>query len=109
MWIFLQKRQIYNLASLTEELTLRGKNLLLEKICSSRSKFFPLTLLHSERPKLYTILAFWSAVGLKVDLVSKSYLIKRNTQKFMQTKISLFSEKRQGGLFEWLFIAINMV
>ena len=27
-----------------------------------------LTLLHSERPKLYTILAFLSAVGLKGDL-----------------------------------------
>ena len=26
-----------------------------------------LTLLHSERPKLYTILAFLSAIGLKAD------------------------------------------
>ena len=30
----------------------------------SGSIFFPLTLLHSERPKLYTILAFQSARGL---------------------------------------------
>ena len=28
------------------------------------NKFSQLTLLHSERPKLYTILAFWSAIGL---------------------------------------------
>ena len=28
---------------------------------------FLLTLLHSERPKLYTILAFLSAIGLRVD------------------------------------------
>ena len=28
---------------------------------------FPLTLLHSERPKLYSILAFQSAIGSKVD------------------------------------------
>ena len=35
-----------------------------------------LTLLHSERPKLYTILAFLSAIGLKgkIDQVSTSYL-----------------------------------
>ena len=38
-------------------------------VCSNRALFmfgknFALTLLHSERPKLYTILAFLSAVGL---------------------------------------------
>ena len=40
-------------------------------ICSPRSKFFHLTLLHSERPKLYTILAFLSAIGLRVDPILK--------------------------------------
>ena len=32
-----------------------------------KEQIFPLTLLHSERPKLYTILAFLSAIGLKID------------------------------------------
>ena len=31
-----------------------------------RSKFFPLTLMLSEMPKLYTILAFLSAIGLNI-------------------------------------------
>ena len=31
-----------------------------------------LTLLHSERPKLYTILAFLSAIGLRKNLLLKS-------------------------------------
>ena len=30
------------------------------------SSFLDLTLLHSERPKLHTLLAFLSAIGLKV-------------------------------------------
>ena len=45
--------------------------LLMERLCSS------LTLLHSERPKLYTILAFLSAIGLREDLIlsgSSSYM-----------------------------------
>ena len=33
-----------------------------------------LTLLHSERPKLYTILAFLSAIGLNDNLVLYKYL-----------------------------------
>ena len=32
--------------------------------------YISLTLLHSERPKLYTILAFLSAIGLKKSLVA---------------------------------------
>ena len=39
-----------------------------EKKCSSRTKFFPLTLLYSEKPKLYAILASLSGVGLRVYL-----------------------------------------
>ena len=50
-----------------------------------------LTLLHSERPKLYAILAFLNAIG------SKSYLIQRNKQTFIQSDIKLFSEKRRAG------------
>ena len=38
-----------------------------EIVCSSRSHLFPLILLHSERPKLHTILVFLSAIGLRVD------------------------------------------
>ena len=33
-----------------------------------------LTLLHSERPKLYTILAFLSAIGLNKDSIMKGFL-----------------------------------
>ena len=56
----------------------------MDNICFPKSKFFPLrvkmelgllltvypytlTLLHSERPKLYAILAFLSAIGLNTD------------------------------------------
>ena len=35
------------------------------------SKNFPLTLLHSERPKLLTVLVFLSAKELKVDFLEK--------------------------------------
>ena len=49
--------------------------LLKERICSSRSKFFP----------------------LRVDPISDSYLIQRSKQKFMQVNKTLFSEKRRGG------------
>ena len=41
--------------------------------------FGSLTLLHSERPKLYTILAFWSATGLSVPLPS----LKTNKELLM--------------------------
>ena len=47
--------------TLKKQSVLKGKNLLLE------SKFFPLTLLHSERPKLHRVLAVLSAIGLKVE------------------------------------------
>ena len=39
--------------------TLKGKNRL------PLEQFLSLTLLHSERPRLHTILAFLSAIGLK--------------------------------------------
>ena len=44
------------------------------RICSSRSKFFP----------------------LRVDPILKSYLVQRSKQEFLQTDITLFLEKRQG-------------
>ena len=52
-----------------------------------------LTLLHSERPKLYAVLAFLSAVGLMKSLVEdllKSY----NTHKIKCSYI--FAEKLKG-------------
>ena len=70
------------------EYTYRGSNftifaspfnmvlLLKERICSNRSKFFP----------------------LRVDPMSKSYLIQRNKQEFMQVNITLFSEKEVQGI-----------
>ena len=36
-----------------------------------KSILISLTLLHSERPKLYTILVFLSAIGLRVELRRK--------------------------------------
>ena len=39
-------------------------------------KVFPLTLLHSERPKLHTILAFLSAIGLRQDPFWKDFVTK---------------------------------
>ena len=44
-----------------EATPLKGKNLLL---CGN---FFPLTLLHSDRPKLHRVLAVLSATGLRVN------------------------------------------
>ena len=39
---------------------------LLSAICTTSAlQYYILTLLHSERPKLHTILAFMSAIGLK--------------------------------------------
>ena len=48
--------------------------LVMERICSSRNKFFP----------------------LRVDPISKSSLIQRSKQEFVQTNMSLFSKKRKG-------------
>ena len=45
-----------------------------------------LTLLHSERPKLYTILAFLSAIGLRSRFLSKAQLI--NMSKHMASQSS---------------------
>ena len=55
-----------------------------EKKLLFRSKFFPLTLLHSDRPKLYavhTILAFLSAIGLRVGLVLEHFPIQGNRKE----------------------------
>ena len=41
----------------------------------------PLTLLHSERPKLNTILAFLSAIGLRVDPFMKDLVSKGSKQE----------------------------
>ena len=38
-----------------------------KRACFWRSKFDPLSLFHSDKPKFYTVLAFPSAVGLRVD------------------------------------------
>ena len=62
--------------------------------CSPRSKFFPLTLSHSERPKLHRVLAVLSAVGLRVEPISKSDLTKRSEQEFMQVSIIFGKEAR---------------
>ena len=37
--------------------------------------FYSLTLLHSERPKLHTILAFLSAIGFRKEFASKAVFI----------------------------------
>ena len=58
-----------------------------EKICSSRSKFFP----------------------LRVDLISKTYLIQRSKQEFIQTKILFFAKRQEALIRAGVFIRINMV
>ena len=42
---------------------------ILKRVCLSTTRFSPLTLLHSGRPKLYTILAILSSIGLRVNPV----------------------------------------
>ena len=49
--------------------SIRVDQLLKEKIFSPRNKI-PITLLHSERPKLYIILAFLSANRVKYGRIS---------------------------------------
>ena len=66
-----------------------------------------LTLLHSERPKLYTILAFLSAIGLKLIHIRSSVLkfvynfglsecnrVKANTHKIKCAQIFLLKKKK---------------
>ena len=43
--------------------------------------FFPLTLLHSKRPKLHTILAFLGAIGLREDPILERLLYLGNKQE----------------------------
>ena len=47
-----------------------------------------LTLLHSERPKLYTILAFLSAIGLNRDTLSKIICFPKRDPSRMAAKTS---------------------
>ena len=57
-----------------------GGQLLKERTYSHRSKFFPLTLLHSEWPKLYGVLVILSATGFRVDPILCS-MEKKEKQK----------------------------
>ena len=60
--------------------------LLKERICSCRSKFFP----------------------SRVDPISKSYLTYKSKQKFKQVNKTFFLEKRQGAFITaGVFIRIN--
>ena len=45
----------------------KDKYIFLTENCHRKFRNLPLTLLHAERPKLYTILAFLSAVGLNAQ------------------------------------------
>ena len=63
-------------------------------------KYFPLTLMYSERPKLYTILAFLSAIGLRVHSSSKKFCSQRCKEEFIQVNITIFSEKRQESTYK---------
>ena len=60
---------IYNVLSSMGTLSREAATCISVRVnCKRGCKFFPLILLHSERPKLYIILAFLSAIGLRVDL-----------------------------------------
>ena len=54
------------------------------------SKFFPLTLLHSETSKLYTFLDSQSAIGLKVDHLSRR-VTKLKEAHLFPMKVSPFT------------------
>ena len=58
---------------LNEDQLVKGKKLFM--------KLFGLTLLHSERPKLHTILAFLSAIGLRVDHFVKALPLREPNRK----------------------------
>ena len=51
---------------------------------------FTITLLHSERPNLYTILAFLSAVGLKTSSLVATEKSKRSFQNYLKDVTSSF-------------------
>ena len=105
----LRKAKLYTVLALLSAIGLNSV-MVNEYTCRGNSSFFAslfsrgqpfqvgsskrLTLLHSERPKLYTISAFLSAIGLTVDFISTSYLTQTGTQKFMEVNIRLFSRKR---------------
>ena len=42
--------------------------------CSHRSKFYPLTLLHSKLPKLHRVLAVLRAIGLREDPILEKFV-----------------------------------
>ena len=48
-----------------------------------------ITLLHSERPKLYTILAFPSAVGLRIRFSLTKYLGRTMADNFLKSSFSV--------------------
>ena len=54
------------------------------------------TLLHSERPKLYAILAFLSAIGLAQILSARTTMAKlSNKTKILQTKNKYIIQKKE--------------
>ena len=53
----------------------------MERNCSTESQFFPLTLLHSERSKFHRVLAFLSAIGLRVDNILEGCVTQGNQQE----------------------------
>ena len=65
--------------------SLEGKNLLLME--------HPLTLLHSERPKLYPILAFLSAIGLNKRLSHLRRVFTHSKAKKKSLKLFPFCKK----------------
>ena len=54
--------------------SLNKSQLLKETMCPSESNSFSLTLLHSEQPKLYGVLAILSAIGFRVDPFWKGFM-----------------------------------
>ena len=60
-----------------------------EQIFSPKCMLFPLTLLHSERPKLYTILAFLSAVGLTYNAALQNNYFMAPKQNWLSGESSV--------------------
>ena len=56
------------------------------------TNFAYLTLLHSERPKLYTILAFLSAMGLNIIFVEFGYVFIEKVDRDVYERGHIFED-----------------
>ena len=70
-------------------------------MCLLPERFPHLTLLHSERPKLYTILAFLSAIGLSLLVLLGCRIRIFLRRGFLYTAWCIVSSRNRTGVFPW--------